>query len=81
FWPAPPSCGSNAGRMITDVNQLFNHLNNIHPPSCSEAPKRFLFLSFAGWNMVASLFYMFSSLYIASKGLLSGRPPIIAEKQ
>ncbi|AFR26766.1 disulfide bond formation protein B [Bartonella quintana] len=72
FWLAPSSCGSRAPRVITDVTQLFNRLNNIHPPSCSETSKRFLFLSFAGWNVVSSLFYMLTSLYIASKGLLSG---------
>ncbi|MCZ2158735.1 disulfide bond formation protein B [Bartonella sp. 220] len=71
FWPAPPSCGVGAIRRTTDVNQLFNRLNNIHPSSCSEAPMRFLFLSFAGWNAVASLFYMLVSFYVASKGLLS----------
>ncbi|MGF7157254.1 disulfide bond formation protein B [Bartonella heixiaziensis] len=74
FWPAPASCGTNAARMVTDVDQLFNRLNNIHPPSCSEASMRFLFLSFAGWNAVASLFYLLASFYIASKGLLSGHP-------
>ncbi|WP_455465897.1 disulfide bond formation protein B [Bartonella sp. B39] len=71
FWPAPPSCGLNAIRKTTDVNQLFNLLNNIHPPSCSEASVRFLFLSFAGWNVVASLFCMLISFYVASKGFLS----------
>ncbi|WP_273760670.1 disulfide bond formation protein B [Bartonella sp. ML70XJBT.G] len=73
FWPAPPSCGLSAMRRTTDVSQLFNQLNTIHPPSCSEAPIRFLFLSFAGWNVVASLFYMLASFYIASKGLLSSK--------
>ncbi|WP_345096270.1 disulfide bond formation protein B [Bartonella acomydis] len=71
FWPAPPSCGLSAISRTTDVNQLFNQLNNIHPPACSEASFRFLFLSFAGWNVVSSFFYMLTSLYIASKGLLS----------
>ncbi|UNE53973.1 disulfide bond formation protein B [Bartonella machadoae] len=71
FWPAPASCSINVIKKTTDVNQLFNQLNNIHPPSCSEAPIRFLFLSFAGWNVVASLIYMLASLYISSKGLLS----------
>ncbi|WP_019222768.1 disulfide bond formation protein B [Bartonella rattaustraliani] len=71
FWPAPSSCGTGAIKRTTDVNQLFNRLNNIQPPSCSEASKRFLFLSFAGWNAVASLFYMLISLYVASKGFLS----------
>ncbi|EJF80048.1 disulfide bond formation protein B [Bartonella doshiae] len=71
-WPAPTSCGTGATRFTTDASQLFNQLNSIHPPSCSDAPKRFLFLSFAGWNAVASLFYMLISLYMSSKGLLSG---------
>ncbi|WP_345116993.1 disulfide bond formation protein B [Bartonella jaculi] len=74
FWPAPSSCGSSSARMVTDANQLLSRLNTIHPPSCSEAKLRFLFLSFAGWNGVASLFYMLASLYIASKGLLSNHP-------
>ncbi|WP_332060211.1 disulfide bond formation protein B [Bartonella sp. CB74] len=73
FWPAPPSCSSDTMKIITDVNQLLSQLNNIHPPSCSAAPARFLFLSFAGWNAVASLLYMLMSLYVASKGLLSNR--------
>ncbi len=72
FWPAPPSCGLSVIRKTTDANQLFDLLNNIHPPSCSEASMRFLSLSFAGWNVVASLFYMLISLYVASKGILSG---------
>ncbi|WP_208433958.1 disulfide bond formation protein B [Bartonella taylorii] len=71
FWPAPSSCGLSAMRRTPDVNQLFNRLNNIHPPSCSEAPMRFLFLSFAGWNVVASLFYALISFTVASKGLFS----------
>lgn len=73
FWPAPSSCGLSAIRRTTDVSQLFNQLNTIHPPSCSEAPMRFLFLSFAGWNVVASLLYMLASFYIASKGLLNSK--------
>ncbi|WP_455480561.1 disulfide bond formation protein B [Bartonella sp. B12(2025)] len=72
FWPGPPGCSAAAIRKTTDVNQLFNQLNSIHPPSCSEASWRFLFLSFAGWNAVASLFFMLISFYIASKGFLSG---------
>ncbi|WP_019221190.1 disulfide bond formation protein B [Bartonella senegalensis] len=71
FWPAPPSCGVNVIRRTTDVNQLFTQLNAIHPPSCSEASLHLLFLSFAGWNVVISLFSMLTSLYVASKGLLA----------
>lgn len=73
FWPAPLSCGSSATRLTADVNQLLANLNNIQPPSCAEAPGHFLFLSFAGWNVVASLFFTFTSLYAASKGIFSNR--------
>ncbi|WP_142416060.1 disulfide bond formation protein B [Bartonella massiliensis] len=72
FWEAPLSCGLNAVRKTTNINQLLNQLNNIHPPSCSEASIRFLFLSFADWNVIASLLFTLMSLYIASKGILSG---------
>ncbi|WP_336278518.1 disulfide bond formation protein B [Bartonella sp. CB175] len=71
FWPSPPSCNSNTVMLTTDINQLLNDLDHIHPPSCSEVQQRFLLLSFAGWNMIASLFYMLVSLYAASKGILS----------
>ncbi|MBB4076286.1 disulfide bond formation protein DsbB [Bartonella fuyuanensis] len=71
FWTAPPSCSLNAAKKISDINQLFNQLNNIHPPSCSEASMRFLFLSLAGWNVISSLLFTLLSLYIASKGILS----------
>ncbi|WP_455477981.1 disulfide bond formation protein B [Bartonella sp. B10] len=72
FWPAPPSCGASKRQLVTDINQLLDQLNNRFPPSCSEALGHFLSLSFAGWNAVASLFYMLISLYAASKGLFSG---------
>ncbi|WP_336276610.1 disulfide bond formation protein B [Bartonella sp. CB178] len=73
LWPAPPSCGSSATILTTDVNQLLSQLNNTHPPSCSEASVRFLLLSFAGWNAISGLFYASISFYVASKGILSGR--------
>ncbi|MBX4335816.1 disulfide bond formation protein B [Bartonella raoultii] len=72
FWPAPSSCSLSAVKRTTDVSQLFNRLNSLHPPSCSEASLRVFSLSFAGWNVIASLFYALTSFYIASKGLLSG---------
>ncbi|WP_455473973.1 disulfide bond formation protein B [Bartonella sp. B30(2025)] len=76
FWPAPASCGTNATALTMDANQLLNQLNNIHPASCADAPWRFLFLSFAGWNAVFSLLYTVICLYVASKGILSRRKQI-----
>ncbi|WP_102830043.1 disulfide bond formation protein B [Bartonella bovis] len=72
FWPAPAHCSLNTTISTTDINQLFTSLEK--PPasaSCSQVPARFLFLSFAGWNVLASLLYMLTSMYVASKGLLS----------
>lgn len=44
---APPSAGSGS---------LLDQLDMVIPPSCDQAAGRFLGLSFAGWNVVASLF-------------------------
>ncbi|AQX20393.1 disulfide bond formation protein B [Bartonella sp. WD16.2] len=72
FWPAPAHCSLNTTTLTTGVDQLFTSLEKPPAsPSCSQAPARFLFLSFAGWNVLASLLYMLLSLYVASKGLLS----------
>ncbi|WP_455476880.1 disulfide bond formation protein B [Bartonella sp. B41] len=71
FWPGPSSCSSNTAKFTTNATQLLDQLNDIIPPSCSEAQGRFLSLSFAGWNVVASTFYMLASLYITSKGIFS----------
>jgi disulfide bond formation protein DsbB len=54
WWPGPADCGaveapSTGGKGILDA------LNTFIPPSCDEAAGRFLGISFAGWNAVASL--------------------------
>jgi disulfide bond formation protein DsbB len=54
WWPGPTDCGaveapSTGGKGILDA------LNTFIPPSCDEAAGRFLGISFAGWNAVASL--------------------------
>ncbi|AGF74993.1 putative disulfide bond formation protein B [Bartonella australis AUST/NH1] len=74
FWQGPISCSARISKLTTDINQLLNQLNSVKLPSCSQAPGRFLSLSFAGWNVVASFFYLLISLYVTSKGLLSNRP-------
>nr|CDP79436.1 hypothetical disulfide bond formation protein B [Bartonella schoenbuchensis] len=72
FWPAPAHCSLNTTTLTTGVDQLFTSLEKPPAsPSCAQAPVRFLFLSFAGWNVLASLLFMLLSLYVASKGLLS----------
>lgn len=53
FWPGPSDCG------VVDAPQgggsLLDQLDTAIPPSCDQAAGRFLGLSFAGWNVVASL--------------------------
>ena len=41
--------------IMTDVGGLLGALDAVTPPSCDEAAGRFLGLSFAGWNVFASL--------------------------
>lgn len=53
WWPGPVSCGG--GGFTTDAGSLLSDLNATQPPSCNEAAGRFLGLSFAGWNVVASV--------------------------
>ena len=54
WWPGPADCGGAAG-VTTDAGSLLSDLNAITPPACNEAALRVLGLSFAGWNVIASL--------------------------
>ncbi|WP_309085529.1 disulfide bond formation protein B [Chelativorans sp.] len=52
FWQGPTDCGVVAAP--TGSGSLLDQLNEVVPPSCDKAAGRFLGLSFAGWNVVAS---------------------------
>jgi disulfide bond formation protein DsbB len=54
LWAGPTDCGAT-GSGTRSTADLLNQLKNIHVVSCTEASWRFLFLSFAGWNAVASI--------------------------
>jgi disulfide bond formation protein DsbB len=54
LWAGPTDCGAT-GSGTQSTADLLNQLKNIHVVSCTEASWRFLFLSFAGWNAVASI--------------------------
>jgi disulfide bond formation protein DsbB len=54
FWPGPTDCGATAGNISSNVNDLLGDLSATRPPSCDVAAGRFLGLSFAGWNVIAS---------------------------
>ena len=62
WWAGPADC-SGAAFQTRDVNDLFGDMSK-RPPSCDQAAGRFLGLSFAGWNVLASAFL----LAVALKG-------------
>ena len=51
-WEGSGDCGG--GGTVNDAGSLLDSLGTVKPPSCDEAAGRFLGLSFAGWNAVAS---------------------------
>lgn len=53
FWAGPADCSVTVAAP-TDTN-ILSAIDNIKPPSCTEAALRVLGLSFAGWNVIASL--------------------------
>ena len=53
WWPGPTDCGMVAAPQLG--GSLLDQLNAAIPPSCDQAAGRFLGLSFAGWNFVASV--------------------------
>lgn len=66
WWAGPTDCGVVSGPQFGSGNGILDQLDSIIPPSCDEAAGRFLGLSFAGWNVVASIVL----LAVALKGAL-----------
>jgi disulfide bond formation protein DsbB len=54
WWPGPSDCGATAGNISSDVGNLLDDIVATRPPACDQAAGRFLGLSFAGWNVLAS---------------------------
>lgn len=54
FWPGPTTCGT-AQSLPTSASDLLSSLAESRVVRCDEAPWTFAGLSFAGWNVVASL--------------------------
>ena len=54
WWEGPASCATSADAVTKDVGSLLGELSSKKPPSCDAAALRFLGLSFAGWNVLAS---------------------------
>ncbi|MFB2550421.1 disulfide bond formation protein B [Ensifer soli] len=55
FWEGPASCATTAQGVSSNVGDLLSDLDSKHGPSCTDAALRVLGLSFAGWNVIASL--------------------------
>lgn len=53
WWQGPADCGVVASG--SGSGSLLDQLDATVPPACDEAAGRFLGLSFAGWNVVASV--------------------------
>ncbi|WAP67652.1 disulfide bond formation protein B [Jiella pelagia] len=56
FWAGPTDCAQVGGGNLS-TGDLLADIDAIKPPSCDEAAGRFLGLSFAGWNAVASALF------------------------
>jgi len=63
WWPGPPDCSPGGAGAVTTTQDLLNQLNGIHVVSCTDAPFRFLGLSFAGWNAVVSVVLVAAALF------------------
>lgn len=57
YWPGPADCSAATMKITLDAGNLLGDLNSTRPPACDSAPGFFLGLSFAGWNVVASLLF------------------------
>ncbi|TCD13695.1 disulfide bond formation protein B [Oricola cellulosilytica] len=66
WWPGPTDCGAAAtSGLVTEAEGLLGALDTVTPPSCDEAAGRFLGLSFAGWNVLASAVIAAGAYYAA----------------
>ena len=67
FWPGPETCAAGAIKPLEGSGSLLKDLANKQVASCGDAQVRFLGLSFAGWNVIASLGLMTSGLKAAAE--------------
>ncbi|PRD44017.1 disulfide bond formation protein B [Phyllobacterium phragmitis] len=65
FWAGPTDCSAATMSITTDAGSLLSDLNAVRPAACDTAAGRFLGLSFAGWNAVASLILLIVGFYAA----------------
>jgi disulfide bond formation protein DsbB len=68
FWEGPAAC-SGAQQITTNAGNMLDALKQTNVVRCDQAAWRFLGLSFAGWNVLASLFIAFLGARAASETL------------
>ena len=64
LWPGPDTCAGTQG-LAMDAGNLLQDLSRTQVVRCDEAAWRFLGLSFAGWNAVASFVLFLGALRAA----------------
>lgn len=65
FWDGPATCEVPGGSVSTNASDLLKGLGNTRIGRCDSAGWRFLGLSFAGWNVVASFLLFVGALQAA----------------
>lgn len=55
WWAGPTDCGVVDAPASGGSGGILDAINTVIPPSCDQAAGRFLGLSFAGWNVLASV--------------------------
>ena len=71
WWPGPTACtGSLTGPLNT--GDLLNSLNSVRVVSCDVVQMRILGLSFAGWDVIASLAMALYAALAARRGPAAG---------
>lgn len=55
WWAGPADCGVVVAPPTTGGGGILDAIDTVIPPSCDKAALRVLGLSFAGWNVVASV--------------------------
>ncbi|MBO0739890.1 MAG: disulfide bond formation protein B [Hyphomicrobiaceae bacterium] len=66
FWPGPDTCGGSQP-LSQGAGGLFKDLANTRVIRCDEAAGRFFGLSFAGWNVIASILLAVGAAYAGVK--------------
>ena len=62
WWAGPSDCGATGDATTTETD-ILAELETVRVVSCTEVQWRFLFLSFAGWNVVISVFLVAAALW------------------